>query len=111
MTQVNADMAADLSGRVNPVDVKPVEAEAAVVRGRGVETRDTVNISREAREMAGGTDAPKPAERTELSQNVQSVQTATSLVNSIRSQNSLRFVLATGTFLAGTQDTTVNLYA
>lgn len=116
MVQVSSDMAAHLSNRSNKVSTEQLQVENRPTGGQGqaVGVRDTVDISRQARELAARAGAEKVktnvSETSDLNKNIARVKKATTAVKSIRSHR-LRLVLATGTILRPGVKTTVNAFA
>ncbi|MCP5104621.1 MAG: hypothetical protein GY950_14645 [bacterium] len=116
MTRIGSDIAAGLSGRLN----KAAAGQPSGGRGTGpsVEVKDTVTISRQARELAAGGDV-KPAKISNVKTNVSpakpainetitEVKKSTAALKTIQSPR-MRLVLATGTILMPGKTTTVNL--
>jgi hypothetical protein len=92
----------------------PVENRSAGGQWQAVEVRDTVDISRQARELAARAGAGKVktsvSAASDLNKNIARVKKATTAVKTIRSHK-LRLVLATGTILRPGVKTTVNAFA
>ena len=70
-----------------------------------VEVKDTVTISRQARELAATNDSPA---KVAINKNITEVTKSTAALKSIQSPR-MRLVLATGTILMPGKTTTVNL--
>ncbi len=114
MARIQSDMAATLSKQLDRVDSGQLQSGARLADsgGRSSEVKDTVNISKQARELAAVTKTSQvesvSAAKTDLSKGVEQVKKATSVLQSMPSQR-LRYVLATGTVLTPGKTTTVNI--